>query len=176
MPGGNRQKKHWLIGTHADQPACDERRADVLTIRPIPTLTCLTIKRARRMSEWIWWEQLTWGYRFQQTGGLDVIKIVQVSNGDPDQIRFDLTTVPPVNWAKAIRIIDSPVDWGWATTNGDNRGPSPLVVQAIPPLVENAALEFRKAAFLGQDTGFYKVGDLFRYRGKVVVLEWRWDW
>jgi len=128
------------------------------------------------MSEWIWWEQLTWGYRFQQTGGLDVIKIVQVSNGDPDQIRFDLTTVPPVNWAKAIRIIDSPVDWGWATTNGDNRGPSPLVVQAIPPLVENAALEFRKAAFLGQDTGFYKVGDLFRYRGKVVVLEWRWDW
>ena len=125
------------------------------------------------MSDWIWWEQLHWGFRLSNG---DVIKVTSVEDGVQNEVEFVLTTVSGITWAKSIGVVGSPVNWGEAFTANDNHGPSSLKINAIPVLLTNAGLEFRKAAFLGIHTGLYKVGDLLRYNGKKVTFEWQWDW
>lgn len=126
------------------------------------------------MSDWIWWEQITWGFRLRS--GSDVIRVTSVEDGTPGQIEFVFSTAPYIWWGKAIQVVDSPVWFGYAWTNRDDHGPRSLIVPVIPVLIENAALEFVKTAWFGIWTGYYKVGDLLRYRDKKVTIEWQWDW
>ncbi len=77
---------------------------------------------------------------------------------------------------EAIQVVDSPVNRGTAWTNRHDHGPRSIVIQYIPVFVDNAALEFVRTGWFGIGTGMYKVGDLKRYNGKRVTLDWQWDW
>jgi hypothetical protein len=127
------------------------------------------------MSDWKWWEQFTWGYR-TPSPWYDIIKVVSVEDRAPDTIEFALTSAPVIEWYKAIQVVDSPGWYGTAWTNRDDHGPRSIIIQYIPVFVDNAALEFIRTGWFGIATGVYKVGDLKRYNGKKVTLDWQWDW
>jgi len=127
------------------------------------------------MSSWVYWEQFTWGFPTWQPWN-DVIKVTQVEYTSPGAIEFSLTTSNHIRWYKGIQIADSPVEWGSAWTKDDNHGPVTIHLDYIPVFLDNAALEFVRPGWLGVATGVYKVGDLKRYLGKRVTLQWQWDW
>jgi hypothetical protein len=127
------------------------------------------------MSSWVYWEQFTWGFPTWQPWN-DVIKVVAVTEGAADTLEFVLTSASYVEWYKAIQITDCPVWFGTAWTAASDHGPRSLIVPYIPVFLDTAALEFVRTGWFGIATGLYKVGDLQRYRGKRVFLDWQWDW
>lgn len=129
------------------------------------------------MSEWVPWYQIQWGMRLYQAGqaGLDVIRISSVVEGPAEEFTMKLRVIAPVTWLKGIALSNQ-ANWGavWA----DEAHPEgSMTYPVIPELLQdqNTYLEFSKAAFLGVQTGMYKLGDVMRCAGRVITFDWLYD-
>lgn len=129
------------------------------------------------MSEWVPWYQLQWGMRLYQAGsaGLDVIQISSVTVGPPESFTINLRLVRPVTWPKSIALVNQ-ANWGPAWAN-EGQPEGSMTIPVISELLQdpNTYLEFSKAAFLGIQTGMYKLGDVMRCVGKIVTFDWLYD-